>query len=326
MSQAADWGLRFQELAADAGQMYARSLRRYNELLERIVRKELTPEEIHRAFREYLQDQTSASTRSLVELSVGLLAGLLHLESRYRDALLDGLVPPAAPPPPPPEAVDLADWFKALAAYSSRQSARSIARHQQLVDRVAAGQVSPQAVKEQGQRFLEQHAPAFLGDVMNLGLTFVGRMQRWSSDLADGLYDRVLGADDANVAGLEPPVCVDLHAIAGGMASATIVVENTRSETAEVVCRVSDFVARTGGDRFRPALDIAPARFRLAPQEQQDVGIDLTMDGVYFDAGTDYIATLLIAGAGEQDLIVQLIARLDREPPNADSSGIRSGS
>jgi hypothetical protein len=36
VTQPADWGLRFQELAADAGQMYARSLRRYNDLLARV--------------------------------------------------------------------------------------------------------------------------------------------------------------------------------------------------------------------------------------------------------------------------------------------------
>ena len=45
VTQPADWGVRFQELAADAGQIYARTLRRYNELLDRVARKELTPED-----------------------------------------------------------------------------------------------------------------------------------------------------------------------------------------------------------------------------------------------------------------------------------------
>ena len=53
VSQPADWGVRFQELTAEAGQLYARSLRRYQELLERVARGELSPEEVQRQFRSY---------------------------------------------------------------------------------------------------------------------------------------------------------------------------------------------------------------------------------------------------------------------------------
>jgi hypothetical protein len=314
MSQAADWGARFQELATDAGQTYARTLRRYQELLDRVARQELAPEEVQKQFRDYLQEYGPASTRQLVELSVGLLAGLLYLEARHRDALLDGLVSPADPPPPPPSpsSIDVMSWFQALATYAAQQSARSMARHQQLVDRVAAGEISADRVREQGRHFVEQNAPAFLGDVMNLGLTFVGGLQQSSATLADGLYDRVLGEEPAPP--LEPPICVDLRGVSGAMASASIVVENTRLEPADVRCRVSDFRRRSGGDRFRAPFVIEPERFRLAPGEQRDVDLRLALDPIYFAVETDYVATLLICGAGEHDLVVQLIARTEPVP------------
>ena len=108
-----------------------------------------------------------------------------------------------------------------------------------MVERVAAGAITPEQVKAQGERFLAQHAPEFLSDVMSLGLTFVGRLQQSSSALADGLYERVLGPDRDDSASVEPPVCVDLRAPSGGTASACIVVENTQAGPAEVVCRVS---------------------------------------------------------------------------------------
>ena len=103
----------------------------------------------------------------------------------------------------------------------------------------------------------------------------------------------------------------------GDTASACIVVENTRQEAADVVCRVSAFTRRTGGDRFSPTLEIEPERFRLAPGEQQDVNIRLLLDSRRFAIATDYVATLLISGAGHRDLVVQLIARAKSPAPAA---------
>jgi hypothetical protein len=313
VSQPADWGARFQELAADASQLYARSLRRYNELLDRVARGELTPEEVQQQFRDYLQEQAPHSTRELVELSVGLLAGLLHVEARYRDALLDGLVPPADPPPPPPspERLDLSNWFQALATYASEQSARSVGRHQQLIERVASGAIAPDQVKSQGERFLDRHAPEFLGDVMTLGLTFVSRLQQSSVALSEGLYDRVLGSHAAEPSPLEPPICLDLRAVSGAAATATIVVENTLTSAADVTCRVSPFMPRSGGPRFDARMTIDPDHLRLQPGEPRDVNLTLTLDPLRFAIATDYVATLLVSGAGEHDLVIQLIARAD---------------
>jgi hypothetical protein len=313
MAQPADWGLRFQELAAEAGQMSVRVLRRYQELLNRVARGELQPEQIQKQFRDYLQEQATSSTRELVELSVGLLAGLLYVEARYREALLDGLLPSDAPIPPPPSSsnVDLTNWFQALAAYATEQSARGMSRYQKLVEQVAAGEISPSEVQEQGRRFLEQHAPEFLGEVMNLGLTFVGRLQQSSSSFAEGLYDRVLGPDADRSGAPEPPICVELRGPTGSVVSACIVVENTRLDAADVVCRASEFAARAGGRRFRSALDIVPSQFTLAPGEQRDVTLRLALDPSVFAPGADYVATLRISGAGERELIVQLIARAE---------------
>lgn len=313
VSQAAEWGRRFQDLAAEAGQLSAWSLRRYQHLLERVSRGELKPDEVQKQFRDYLQEHAGASTREAVELSVGLLAGLLYAEAKYREAMLDGLLPAAdtVPPPPSPSGIDLTNWFQALATYAAEQSARGMARHQQLVERVASGAVSAARVQEHTQQYLQTHAPEFLAEVMDLGLTFVGNLQRSSSTLAAGLYDRVLGPDDHGPSGPEPPIILELRGPSGSVVSSTVVVENTRPETADITCRVSEFTARAFGRRFRASIEIDPPRFTLASGGQQDVALRLTLDPSVFAAGADYVATLQISGAGERDLIVQLIARAD---------------
>jgi hypothetical protein len=315
VTHADDWSQRFQQLTADAGRLYSRSLRRYNDLLARVAKGDLRPEDVQRQFRDYLQEQGATATRDMVELSVALLAGLLHAEARYRDALLDGLLPPepGTPPPPEPTSADVATWFQALSAYASEQSARSMARYQRLIDAVASGQIPASLVQEHGRRFLEQQAPHLLGDVMTLGLDFTQRLQASSATLADGLYDRVLGSDseEAGADDREPPVCLDLRGRLGETASATFVVENTRSAPADVSCSVSAFGPRGGGSRFQPPLEMSPARFTLAPAAQQDVQVRLPLDPARFEPGSDYVATLVVSGASGRDIVVQLMARAE---------------
>jgi len=318
MTQPADWAQGFQRLAADAGQSYARGMRRYHELLQRVASGELKPEQVQRQYREYFQERATGSTREMVELSVGLLTGLLHTETRYRDGMLDGLLPPAgaAPPPPPPSGVDLTNWFQALATYTSEQAARALKRQQQLVERISAGEVSAAQVQQQGQRFLEVNSGQFLAEVIGLGIQFVAQMHRNSAALTDGLYDRVLGPElhsnangHAPGASPDPPLCVDLRGSAGSVAAACIVVENTRATPAQVECRASPFVPRGGGPRLGATLEITPARFTLPPGGQAEVDLRILLDREQFEANAGYAANLVVTGAGERDLHVQITAQ-----------------
>jgi hypothetical protein len=201
-------------------------------------------------------------------------------------------------------------WFQSLSAYATEQSGRAITRHQTLVNAVANGEIPAARVQEQGRLFLEQHAPELLDEVMQLGLNFVGRLQQSSATLTDGLYDRVLGPD-RDASSPEPPVCVDLRGSSGSVVSSTFVIENTRSDPASVVCRASEFAARAFGRRFRAPLEIDPAQCTLAPGEHRDIRLRLSLDAAMFAPGADYVATLQISGAGERDVIVQLLARAD---------------
>lgn len=307
-----DWARRYAELTADAGRSYDRVLRRYNELLARVASGELTPESVQNDFRLYFQEQSTSSTRELVEASVGLLAGLLYVEAKYRETMLDGLLPPDGPipPPPSPSSIDVTNWFQALARYGAEQSSRAIARQQRLVERIASGELSAETINEHGRRYLAVHAPRFVGDVVELGLKFARDMQRSSAGLAEGLYDRVLGPEPVASGAPDSALIVDLRGESGSVVGAEIEVENARAVGADVRCSLSEFVSRASGETI-VAGDVTPARFTLAPGETRDVAVRLSLDRTAFKPGTDYFGVLRVAGAGEREMIVQLIAHAD---------------
>lgn len=302
-----DWTRRFLELAADAGRGYDRVLRRYNELLTRVADGELSPENVQSEFRTYLQEQSASSTRELIEASVGLLAGLVYIEARHREAMLDDLLPHEGivPPPPSPSSVDVANWFETLSKYASEQSARAIARQQRLMERISSGEISVDRINDQSKRYLAESAPHFMNDVVELGMQFAGRMQRSSTTFAEGLYDRILGAETSMRAEVAP--ILDLRGASGDGVTAALVVENTRLVPADVICSMSDFVSRSTGETVS-AGDVFPSRFALAPGEARDVSVHLSLSPESFAPATDYFGMLRIAGAGERETIVQLIA------------------
>jgi hypothetical protein len=311
VTQAEAWSQRFAELSSEAGRTYGRSLRRYNELLARVASGALEPQQVQSEFRAYLQEHSPTSARDLVEASVGLLAGLLHVEAKHRESLLDGLLPPegSVPPPPDPSTVDVTTWFQALSRYAAEQSARGISRHQRLVERIGAGEITAKAVQEHSQRYLEAEAPKFIDEVVELGMTFASRIQQSSTTLADGLYDRLLGPDPDALPARTPPLVVDLRGAAGSVVTAEIVVENTRTDAAAIACHLSEFISREHS--AVAAGDVAPSQFTLAPGESRDIVVTVPLDEVRFSPRVDYFGLLRVAGAGEREMVVQLIARAE---------------
>ena len=57
--------------------------------------------------------------------------------------------------------------------------------------------------------------------------------------------------------------------------------------------------------------DVSPSRFVLAPGEARDVAVSVSLDREVFTPNTDYFGILRIAGAGERETIVQLIAHAE---------------
>lgn len=310
MTQPEEWSRRYQELTADVGRSYDRVLRRHREMLDRVADGSLDPQVVQEGMRSYLAQQGGSATRELVEASVGLLAGLLYTESKYREVMLDGLLPAdePIPPPPSPASIDLANWFQVLASYGAVQSARSVARQQQLVARIASGALSVGQLEAHGKSFVATQSPRFVAEVVELGLAFARQMQRSSAVMAEELYDGVLGAEPEAGDGADAALVMELLGAAGSTVQSQVEIENSRDLPAEISCTLTPFISRATG-RGVVAGSVEPARFVLTAGTAREIAVRVTLTEGVFTPGVDYFAMLRVTGAAEREMIVQVVVK-----------------
>jgi hypothetical protein len=310
VTHAADWSKRYQELSANVGRSYDRVLRRHRELLSRVADGSLDPNVVQAGVQSYIARQSAGSTRELIEASVGLLAGLLYTEAKYREVMLEGLLPPdePIPPPPSPSSIDIATWFQTLASYGAVQSARSVARQQQLVERISSGELSVSELDAHGKSFVAAQSPKFIAEVVELGLAFARQMQRSSASMAEGLYDDVLGADPEDGESPDGALVMELQGSVGATIESQIEVENARDVPADIECTLTPFVSRETG-RAVSAGVVDPARFVLTVGARREIAVRVTLDAEVFAPGVDYFGMLRVTGAGAREMIVQIVVR-----------------
>lgn len=139
-------------------------------------------------------------------------------------------------------------------------------------------------------------------ELAHLGVTYYRSM----SDYGHEVRQRVAAArgdeaftpesaghrDGGDGAGAE----VVLSGSRGGQASAVVVLENKRSDPAEVSFLVSEFTGNDGSPPFRAVLETDPVRFRLGPLQELPVTLSVTLDPVRFSSGVVYRGTVVVKG------------------------------
>src|SRR5262249_11980963 len=110
--------------------------------------------------------------------------------------------------------------------------------------------------------------------------------------------------------GHEPEVetiYLDLTGPTGSPVERSLIVENTRAEPSEVICKISEFRS-SDGMTFRSPIEVDPVAFRLLAGETRSISIRLRLDPDIFMPDRTYTGSLLINQA-EQSIVVVLTAR-----------------
>ena len=306
---AAEWAALYGQYLTRAAGQSARTLELYQQVLERVARGELAPTVLQDMLAGFAQARGTSYTERLTELSMRFFSGMVQISTAYSQDLaelvLPGIAVPLAPPPPF-DAADPAGWFQQLTDYAGRLSADAVKTYQSLLDRVAAGGVTPGRLQQVSSDYLQRHLPEYLR-----------RLGTLCFDLLNGLNDVRTHYEEEYLAGVlatanRPPgeegsFALHLAAPLGRMASASLAVANTQEEPAVVRCRVTDVRRADGvGPGFSPKITIAPERLELRPGEEASLALSLRLDEADYAPGVLYVGAVHVTGHEEVPLEVPL--------------------
>jgi hypothetical protein len=205
---------------------------------------------------------------------------------------------------------DIGQWIQELTTRSVAEQIRSLQRYTELVQRVARGELDEQAVREEYMRFAREETTRYTRNLATLSLSYYNALIDLSRAYNERFFDQVLSgvSNDAPSERRVPPqqVALALHGPVGQELMTSFVVENKRTEAAEISFVVSEFRGPGGTAPFRPPLHLRPPRFVLGPREERQVELRLPLLSEMFVPGQEYSATVVVRGYDDLELLLSV--------------------
>jgi hypothetical protein len=303
-----DWSAWYAQFLTRATGQSARTLELYQQVLACVSRGELSPTALQDLLPGFLQVRGTAYTNTLAELSSKFYGGLVQIGSAHSRELAE-LVVPGAPvpdvPPPQFDSTDPAKWFHRLTEYAGQLNARAMKVYQAHLSRVAAGETTPEQLQRAMAEYLERRLPEHLRQAGQLYFDLLNDLNDVRAGYEEEYLRGVLAA--AQGAARDNAFVMTLVAPLGGTASASLVVENTRQERAQIRCRVTDVRRADGvGPAFAPSITIAPENIEIGPGEEMSIRLAIRLDKADYEPNVLYVGELHVTGHGEPRLEVPL--------------------
>lgn len=213
------------------------------------------------------------------------------------------------------EPKDTRAWIQELITHSAAEQMRVMQRFNEVLRRIARGEMDAQAVNEEITRFAQEEATHYIGDLTRLSLSFYSALLDLSRAYNDRLLKQLAGpapnhnanhtnheARTAAPAQVEMP----LQGAVGEEMVKSFVIENKRAETVEISFLVSEFIDADSTHTFRPPLQLQPSRFALRPGEERAVTLRLPLLAALFAPGQRYRATIVVRGYDDLELLLDV--------------------
>jgi hypothetical protein len=291
----ADWAVLYSQYTARSSAQSARSLKLYQEVLERVSRGQLPPTVFQDHYSRFAHAHGAEYSRKLYELGAEFLTGLVRIGAIYSEDEGEELEVPEI-------SADPNQWSWQLSEYAGRLNARAMKAYRSQLDRVAAGQISPDQLQRTTSESMSRKLPGYLEQAGHLYFDLLNALNEIRAQYEDAYFLELLGAEEK-----EAPVILHMKAAAGETASAALSVSNTTDAPATIRCSATE-VRRTDGvgPAFAPQLSIASNNIELGPGEEGTLRLSLPLEPGIYDAGADYAGTLFISGQGDVPVEVQL--------------------
>ena len=196
-----------------------------------MARGELAPTALQELLPRFMQARATAYTGKLTELTTRFFSELVQIGSAYSKELAGLLMPGITVPEVPLPAFDAADpvkWLQQLTDYAGQLNARAMKTYQSHLDRVAAGDATPQQVQQATADYFQHHLPEHLRRIGHLYFDLLNDLNAVRAEHEVEYLTGVLAT--ANRAGKDPALALNLTGPLGASASGSIALANTKDE------------------------------------------------------------------------------------------------
>lgn len=201
---------------------------------------------------------------------------------------------------------DMGQWIQDMTTRSVQEQMRSLQRYQELIRRVFSGELDEQTIREEYMQFAREETTRYARNLASLSLSYYNALNDLNRSFNDRFFTRVMKPSESYDSPTDesPPQRVEmtLSAPVGEEVKAAFVIENKRTETADISFIVSEFAGPAETAPFRPPLQIKPPRFTLAPNEERTVNIQLPLLPELFLPDQHYSAVIIVSGYDDLEL------------------------
>jgi hypothetical protein len=221
-------------------------------------------------------------------------------------------VPLGSRPPPRPAASyrvdDWAHWHEAFKNRVVDEHNEASAQYQVLLRKIAAGEITAEAMQEHLRRFVDQRTPDYARQAAELNTMFFDGLITLNQRSVDDLFKQLMSTGVSSAREAET-LSLSLVGSSGTIVTGSLTVENLLAHRSQVSCSISEFRRTDGtGPAFLAACEAEPAEFWLDPNETRVITVRLLLKPDVFPIGHNFAATMLIHGGGEEDILVFILA------------------
>jgi hypothetical protein len=209
---------------------------------------------------------------------------------------------------------ELATVLQELAARSVSDQARALERYRELIQQLADGELSAEAVRAQYDRLVAEQSAHLARDVTAIAVSYYQSLIDLHRSYMDRLFDQLASAervprapdDEPGETSEVPSSTIDLmlRGQVGDIVRSSFAITNKQAETTLVMFFVSDF-AGDGGDPFRAPIRLDPPRVTLRPRDEQRVTLSVDLDPAMFAPGR-YRGEILVRGNDDFTLLITI--------------------
>jgi hypothetical protein len=316
---AGKWSAWYAQYVARAAEQSERTGRLYQDVSAAMSHGELSAKAMQDMVASFYQARGSAYSERLAAVTMRFFSRLVETAAAYSKEMTEAVMPgvPAAPPLPRLDPSNSNAWFRDLTEYSHSLSAHIATSYKAFLDRVAAGQIATDSLKQVASEYLERRFPEYLEQLGQLYFDLLSDL----NDLRAAGEQEFLSGTLANAKRADAAVTVALNLTgpAGSVASATLSITNTRAQPAMIRYRFTEVRRADGiGPSFAPKFTVAPADLELGPGQEASLAIMLALDEADYAPNALYVGELQLTGHGEPRLEVPLRITLIPSPTPGD--------